>query len=369
MCVGFLFLLPGCEGFGAPSPQRFDVRPNIAPAHCRLPIPDFSPSAEAPQVRLAGAAVEYLATGTPYVDPGATALDAEEGDVTTSLEVTGLSWLNVERPGDYWLAYSASDAEGHQDVPAARIVRVGEPPARLTRRTFAQTGAVLEYLEHLPVDYGKEPEARYPLIVYFHGWGHSKDFGDSTLGLMDDVSMAQVLRGDGWDESQPFVVLLPQQCWNGVASAEIHLEHAFIEWAQRVYRIDGNRIYIAGLSAGGWAAWEYVRLYPNEVAAAVPMAAGGRSDLACGFKDVPIWGFHAEDDDVVPVNDMLTMIEALDACNPPPAQRPRLTVYASGGHVVDDETFDQSALGTGLPEYDAYDPDIFTWLLSHQRRR
>lgn len=227
----------------------------------------------------------------------------------------------------------------------------------------------MEYLEHLPVDYGKDPEARHPLLMYFHGWTHSKQFGDGTLRVMDEVSMVQVLRGDRWDERQPFVVLMPQQCRNEVDTLQIQLEHAFIEWAQRVYRIDPNRIYIAGLSAGGWAAWEYVRLYPNEVAAAVPMAAGGRWDLACGFKDVPIWAFHAQNDATVSVNDTLATINALEACNPPPAQRPRLTVYATGGHVVDDETFDQSALGTGVPEHDAYNPDIYTWLLSHQRRR
>lgn len=360
-----LALALGCEALeGRQFPPN--IEPRDPPAYCRRALPDYAPHASLPSITLAGSRVQYVEAGSAYVDPGASAVDAEDGDVSAAIEVRGLESLDTSHDGDHWVSYAATDGDGQSDVPSVRLVRVGQAP-RLTQRPLAETGAPLDYIEHLPLDYGRDEAARYPLLVNFHGWGHSKNFGDGTLDVMDEVSLVQVLRGDRWDESRPFIVLLPQQCWSDVDPPDIEFEHSFLQWAQRVYSIDPNRIYITGLSAGGWAAWEYMRMYPNEVAAAAPMAAGGRRDQgqACGYKDVPVWGFHAIDDDAVPFQDMAATIEELRRCDPPPAEPPRLTAYETGGHIIDDDTFDLSGLGQGSPDYDRYDVDIYSWLLEH----
>ena len=77
----------------------------------------------------------------------------------------------------------------------------------------------------------------------------------------------------------------------------------FIAYAVAHYNVDAKRVYLTGLSCGGFGAWEYLAKYRDEqVAAAVPIAAEGRPALAtagCGLGDVAIWAIHGELDDVV----------------------------------------------------------------------
>ena len=75
--------------------------------------------------------------------------------------------------------------------------------------------------------------------------------------------------------------------------------------------IDENRIYVLGLSMGGWGAWDAISRRPNFFAAAVPICGGGDPEQAIYFKDVNIWAWHGEQDNVIDVKKSQDMVQAL----------------------------------------------------------
>jgi predicted peptidase len=77
------------------------------------------------------------------------------------------------------------------------------------------------------------------------------------------------------------------------------------------YSIDKNRIYVTGLSMGGFGAWDIVQRYPKKFAAAVPICGGGDTAEAKTIKDVPIWAFHGDKDTAVKTSRSRDMIAAI----------------------------------------------------------
>src|SRR5689334_6105523 len=105
--------------------------------------------------------------------------------------------------------------------------------------------------------------------------------------------------------------------------------HDFISYAIGAYDIDPHRVYLTGLSCGGYGTWEYLSQYGHsQVAAAVPIAGEGRPAWAtagCALGDTPLWAFHGLLDDVVNPAGSIEPIEGLnDTCAPVDA---RLTTY------------------------------------------
>lgn len=125
---------------------------------------------------------------------------------------------------------------------------------------------------------------------------------------------------------------------------------------------------MSGLSAGGGMTWWYLNIYPNKLAAASPMAADFNKTENCAstlnYQDVPVWVFTAQDDATVSLDRVLTTVNAHNACNPKIPVK--LTVFPSGGHVIDDEVYGLDFLNTGLPEYDLYDQSVLEWYSLHQ---
>lgn len=90
-------------------------------------------------------------------------------------------------------------------------------------------------------------------------------------------------------------------------------------------RIDPARVVVTGFSMGGYGAWDAIIRWPELFRAAVPICGGGDEGTVLGIKDKPVWAFHAEDDDVVPVVRSRKMIEAMRAVG----GSPRYTEYPS----------------------------------------
>ena len=372
----FLFaFLVACESGGAAN-QGAPVQPSSAASvqnqngggkgACTPALSQWATSGERPVITLMGAKIVNIDVGAAYIDNGATAMDAVDGDLSGDIKVAGMSRINVEIPGDYIIRYSVTDSEQHEALPMYRVVRVGTPDALApTPRFFSEIDSVWEYMEYLPL--GEHTEGKkYPLIIENHGWNHSKRFDKSgRMESMAFVGLVNKLRGLSGDEAPPAIVLTPQRCWSNFGASEVQLLHAFVEWAKRVYPVDENRVYMVGLSMGGWATWEYIRAYPHNIAAAVPIAGGGSGDSICSVSPVPVWAFTARDDKTVPFTDVTWTVESLERCIPAPPIKPKLTVFSVGGHVIDDNIYDLSYLNLGESKFDIYDQNIFDWLMEY----
>src|SRR5206468_3124323 len=111
------------------------------------------------------------------------------------------------------------------------------------------------------------------------------------------------------------------------------------------YKVDPKRVYLTGLSMGGYGTWSLATAYPDRWAAIVPVCGAGNPEKAYRLKHVPCWCFHGDDDKAVPVRRSRDMILALKLAG----GQPRYDEYAGVGH----NSWDQ-AYGT---------PELYDWLL------
>ncbi len=326
-----------------------------------------------PVITLIGPRVISQPLGRAYVDSGATASDPHDGDITSKITVTGLADLNTNVAGDYLVRYNVTDSAQLPAVEVVRVVRVNAGTfTEQTARDFGATSAHLPYYEHLPVNYSDDPTQKFPLIVFQHGWGGARFTPDGTAvqtPLGNPVGdMAGLIASGLWDDSRPFIVLSPQRCIDpDLDDYDALATKIFIDYAINTYQIDTTRMYLAGYSAGSCLTWDYVNHYPNQLAAVVPMSGSGGTTSGCTLKLTPSWAFEAADDPVGPYMNQVETVESINACNP--AERAKITVFASGGHDMAEEylTINLTGLGQGLPDYDIYDENIYDWMLAHSR--
>jgi hypothetical protein len=165
----------------------------------------------------------------------------------------------------------------------------------------------MAYYIFVPANYN--PSLKYPLVLGLHGSGESGD-NPSAVKLN---SVATVWAKDANQFKYPCFILIPQcpnNAWwggDGLLPVSEILDSILIEFS-----IDTNRIYITGLSMGGYGTWEFITRFPDKFAAAVPMSGGGDSSKADIIKHIPIWNFYGEVDNVIPVANSRNMITALE---------------------------------------------------------
>jgi predicted esterase len=350
--------------------------PRVVPAECNPPSSLGAGAVEsAPRIELIGASVLEQPLGEPYADAGATAEGAAAGDLSAYIEVEGIDSLDVEKVGDYLIRYTVTDPDNAASSEAVRIVRVsdGQNLARQSERPLGSTSSPLGYFEHLPRDYG-HPNATFPLLVFNHGIGEAynwteqdeDEFGRSPhyLDRLLRRGLTALIQTDAWDSELPFVVLSPQRCLLAT-DVEVAYLHDFVAYAERTYRIDRARIYMIGFSAGSFITWEYTIRHSDELAATVHISGGGSVTAGCALKKTPTWAFHARDDMTVPIDDEYQTLFSINACAP--AERPKFTIFPHGGHLIDNEVLDGSAMGQAESGSDRYDQSLYAWLLQHQR--
>jgi predicted peptidase len=170
----------------------------------------------------------------------------------------------------------------------------------------------------------------------------------------------------------PFIVVSPQIPAPGSQSLTIPYDpeqymetYGWNPWIERLellldavqtgYRVDQGRVYLTGLSMGGFGVWNYALRYPARFAAIVPIAGGYRfyertiPDNICDLKDLPVWAFHGGQDTTVPPWQSQILVDALTACG----GKPLLTVYPDAGHDAWSQAYS--------------DPDLYTWLLEKKK--
>jgi len=200
----------------------------------------------------------------------------------------------------------------------------------------------LEYLLFLPQDYGRDPEKKWPLMLFLHGAGERGD----SLGLVKKHGPPKIV---GQQPDFPFIVVSPQ-CPAGLWWPEkLDDLSALLDEVEARYAVDSRRIYLTGLSMGGYGTWSLAQDQPERFAAIVPICGGGSRALARRLKDLPVWVFHGAQDKTVPLEESEKMVAALKRAG----GSPRLTIYPDAGHDSWTETYDN--------------PELYEWLLSQIR--
>ncbi|WP_247715148.1 hypothetical protein [Qipengyuania mesophila] len=198
------------------------------------------------------------------------------------------------------------------------------------------------YRYQLFVPRGARSDAQgWPLMIFLHGSGERG-------GDIDKVKVHGPPKHAETDPDFPFILISPllpaEEDWDLTKLNRI-LDHAV-----RTLPVDPDRIYLTGLSRGGHATWRWAAAEPERFAAIASVAGRGDPATACALKDLPVWAFHGDRDDVVPPEGSFAMVRAIRACG---GRISRLTIYPDLGHNAWD------------PAY--ADPALYLWLLAHRR--
>lgn len=171
-----------------------------------------------------------------------------------------------------------------------------EAPVTLERRV------TLRYLVHLPEGYA-ESTRPWPVLLYLHGgMGRGTDF--ANMAWYPPIAMTS----EG--QAPPFVLVAPQ-CPAGDTWSDPETLIAVLDRVAATYRVDPDRVYLAGYSMGGEGAWFLAYRYPDRFAAVAPMSGPGNPWWASRLARLPVWAFHGANDTNVPVSQTEAMVAAI----------------------------------------------------------
>ncbi|MFV1996068.1 MAG: prolyl oligopeptidase family serine peptidase, partial [Verrucomicrobiales bacterium] len=197
----------------------------------------------------------------------------------------------------------------------------------------------LDYLLYLPRDYQAKADESWPLLVFLHGSGER---GDDLEKVKIHGPPMLIEAGKEF----PFIVVSPQcppdQWWDPEAVMGL------IEEIEADHRVDPKRIYLTGLSMGGFGTWDLVGRHPEKFAAAAPICGGGNWLLARDLGQVPLWVFHGAKDNAVPLSESERLVNLIKGKG---SEHIKFTVYPEAGHNSWTESYDN--------------PELYEWFLSH----
>ncbi len=162
-----------------------------------------------------------------------------------------------------------------------------------------------------------ESDKQYPLITVLHGI-NDRGYDNEKQILGNRLAFAW---SDSANQAQwPCFVIAPQCPVNIRWYPYDFQSREFAVWDMVVHLIDSlavelpidtSRLYLTGISLGGYGTWHFISEYPDKFAAAVPVAGGGDTTQVTRYKHLPLWNFHGENDKIVPVERSREMVKAL----------------------------------------------------------
>lgn len=205
-------------------------------------------------------------------------------------------------------------------------------------------GETFPYLLFLPNDYKADDQQR-PLLLFLHGSGES--------GV--DLNLVKVHGPPKLVEQKPgefpFIVVSPQAAIGatpGIERWEPRLLAELVDQVAARYNADPNRLYVSGLSMGGYGTIRLCAYYPKKFAAAIPICGGGSLSYVEALSQTPMWFVHGTDDAAVPLERSLELVRAMRIRG----AKPLFTVMDGVGHDSWTATYNT--------------PDVYAWLLKHK---
>ncbi len=198
--------------------------------------------------------------------------------------------------------------------------------------------AGLSYLLYLPPGHDKA-EKPFPLILFLHGAGES----GSDLKKVKIHGPPKIVEKKRDFE---FIVVSPQSPGRGWRADKLLM---LLDEVGKECKVDKDRVYVTGLSMGGFGTWSLAAAAPDRFAAIAPICGGGDPKTAEKIKALPIWVFHGDKDNAVPIKRSQDMVDALKAAG----ADVKFTIYPGVGHDSWTKTYDN--------------PELYKWFLSHKR--
>ena len=211
-----------------------------------------------------------------------------------------------------------------------------------------EAAGAVPYLLYLPKEYGADGGGKqWPVMLFLHGRGESNG-PLSTVKKWGPPRMAE--RGD----DLPYIIVSPQcprsSRWTATEQQAGLLE--LLAHVGKTYATDEERIYLTGLSMGGFGSWKLAADHPEKFAAVAPVCGRGNPDDAEKLKGIPVWAFHGTEDNAVPFSGSADIVAA---------------IKKAGGTKVKFTSLE----GVGHNSWSAAyaTPELYSWFDSYTRKR
>lgn len=218
-----------------------------------------------------------------------------------------------------------------QDPPVDTSDFVSHPTG-VTFQKVSNPKGVTDYVLQIPASYNAKKGTKWPVIIFLHGIGER----GNDLNRVKNAGLAGIAAKD---PNFPFIVISPQckaDTWWDVPSLTVLYKDVLEK-----YNVDSSRIYLTGLSMGGYGAWAWALAAPEKFAAVVPICGGGTPSKACVLKTKPVWAFHNADDPTVNVRESRNMVNAIRDCG---GTLVKYTENPTGGHNAWTKAYTNPAL-------------------------
>lgn len=232
-----------------------------------------------------------------------------------------------------------------------------------SKEVFIKGSDTLLYRLLLPENF--DPAKEYPVLFFLHGAGERGNNNEAQLTHGGKLFQSERMR-----KEFPAIVVFPQcptnDFWANVQFKNTNERFAFQKGGEpgkamellidlvgsfrSLKYTDNDRLYVGGLSMGGMGTLEILRRKPKVFAAAFAICGGDNIENVKKYKKIPLWFFHGEKDNVVPVEKSKIVVAELQRLNAPDV---KLTLYPEANHNSWDPAFAE--------------PELLPWLFSHRR--
>lgn len=272
-----------------------------------------------------------------------------------------------------------SDAQGTKSITSADVIIRSE--TGFDKQVYDDNGYQLNYCLYEPEDLNKSTDER-PIIIFLHGAGERGSDNESQL----KNAILKVVGDDKDNQWSESVVIAPQcpSSTGGNTNSDVNDPNKWAEtnWQKGNYvqanvpeskpmhalaelikeyvaldYIDADRVYVVGLSMGGFGTWDLISRYPELFAAAVPICGGGPTDKIDVLKNIPIFTFHGTSDGSVPYSGTEGMYNAITAAG---GNRILFKTFQGAGHGI----WDNAITFTG----DGTLPALEDWLFNQNKQ-
>lgn len=222
--------------------------------------------------------------------------------------------------------------------------------SKLSKACYYQNADSIPYRIYVPTEKDTTDQST-ALVLFLHGAGERGT--DNEIQLLHAV---KYFMADSITDKYRFVFLAPQ-CPENLrwvetdwtlsqhnmpvkTSRALSMTFSLLDSLVEVLGIDTTRIYVTGLSMGGFGTWDAIQRRPKYFAAAIPVCGGGDENMACTISNVPVWAFHGKLDHLVIPARSINMITAMRLCG----GTPELTLFNNLGHLCWDAAYSTPGL-------------------------